>query len=188
MNAIQPPVLLLLLSQMAKKSRFLLSTQARRNPWIGGLLMVLVMASLARQTGAQVPSPPLFDSLTLSRKFRPDPQILRGISGGAVPASEIAGRKETNNGTCVGFVDGKPDHVLTLTGFFNYLSLKIESPADTTLVIRGPGGTWCNDDAPNNGKNPGIAGEWLAGTYEIWIGSYEQTKYHPYLIKITEVR
>ena len=46
------------------------------------------------------------------------------------------------NGSFVGFVDKEPDHVLTLTAFFNYLSIQVESTADTTLLIRGPGGSW----------------------------------------------
>jgi hypothetical protein len=48
--------------------------------------------------------------------------------------------------------------------------MRVESEADTTLVIQGPGGVWCNDD--NQGKNPAIAGDWLAGEYRVWIGSY----------------
>jgi hypothetical protein len=71
---------------------------------------------------------------------------IRGISGGSVAANSVAGRKETPTGPCVGFVDEPPDHTINLTSFFNYLSLVVESPQDTTLVISGPGGSWCNDD------------------------------------------
>lgn len=62
----------------------------------------------------------------------------------------------------------------------------MQSPKDTTIIVRGPGGIWCNDDF--KGKNPGIAGQWLPGTYSIWVGSYDQTKYHPYVLRITERR
>ena len=54
------------------------------------------------------------------------------------------------------------------------------------MIIKGPGGTWCNDDF--DGKDAGIVGEWLAGTYQIWVGSYEKGKYLPYTLKITEVK
>ncbi|WP_242072433.1 hypothetical protein [Microcoleus sp. FACHB-68] len=134
---------------------------------------------------AQPASVPLFETITLSPKFKPDPKAISGISGGSIPAEGIAGRKETANGPCVGFLDKEPDHVLTLTAFFNYLSIQVESTTDTTLLIRGPGGSWCNDDSPGRSKNPGIAGQWLEGTYQVWIGSYEPNKYHPYVIKIT---
>lgn len=133
------------------------------------------------------PSPPtIFEDVTLSPSFSPDPATVRGISGGPIAAGEMAGRTETLTGTCAGFIDEQPDHKMELTQFFNYLSLQVESSEDTTLVIRGPGGIWCNDDY--TGPNPGIAGQWLSGTYEIWIGSYAPDVYHPYVIRITGTR
>ncbi len=126
----------------------------------------------------------IFENVTLSPAFTPAPATVRGISGGEVPANELAGRAETITGACAGFIDQQPDHRMVLTQFFNYLSLQIQSTENTTLVIRGPGGTWCNDDY--SGKNPGMSGQWLSGTYEIWIGSFEQNTYHPYVIEMTE--
>lgn len=135
---------------------------------------------------AQPEPPPIFQSVTIGPKFSPDPLTVKGISGGSVPGKNIAGRAETANGPCVGFVDEKPDHTLVLTVFFNYLRLMVQSPQDTTIIVRGPGGSWCNDDF--EGKNPGIAGQWLAGTYKVWVGSYDKTKHHPYILRITTVR
>lgn len=131
------------------------------------------------------PSPLLtiFENVTLSPGFSPDPTTVHGISGGAVVASEMSARTETLTGACVGFIDEQPDHRMLLTEYFNYLSLQVESSEDTTLVVRGPGGTWCNDDYL--GPNPAIAGQWLSGTYEIWVGSYSPDAYHPYVIRIT---
>ncbi len=128
----------------------------------------------------------IFENVTIGPKFSPDPMIIKGISGGSIPVSDVAKLKETPTGPCVGFVDEQPDHTIELTAFFKYLSLVVESPQDTTIVISGPGGTWCNDDF--QGKNPGIAGQWLAGTYRVWVGSYDKNKYHPYVIKISEVQ
>jgi hypothetical protein len=62
----------------------------------------------------------------------------------------------------------------------------VQSPEDTTIIVRGPGGSWCNDDS--QGKNAGIAGEWLAGTYNVWVGSFDKTKSPPYILQITESR
>lgn len=128
---------------------------------------------------------PIFDNVTIRPKFSPDPLTIRGISGGPVSVRQIAGRAETPTGPCVGLADDQPDHTIVLTAFFNYLSLEVESPEDTTILIKGPGGSWCNDDL--DGKNPGIAGQWLAGTYRIWVGSYKKEKYHPYTIRISQV-
>lgn len=131
-------------------------------------------------------TPGIFDDVTISHPFSPDPLMVRGMSGGSVPASQVAGRTETPTGPCSGFVDAAPDHTLKLGTKFDYLKLVVQSPADTIMIIKGPGGTWCNDDL--DGKNPGIVGEWLRGTYQIWVGSYDKGKYLPYSLKITETK
>ncbi len=161
---------------------------------ISGLLSISAFALAAgavsdfSQLAAQPTPPFLFENITLSPNFNPDAIAIRGISGGTIWARELAARKETETGPCVGFADEQPDHVLTLTNFFNYLSLQVDSPADTTIIVRGPGGTWCNDDVINQGKNPGIFGQWQAGTYQIWVGSFNKNQYHPYRIKLSEVQ
>lgn len=148
------------------------------------LLAASIGASVPAQAQNIQPSPvTIFENVTLAPNFAPDPTTVRGISGGPLTAMDIAGRAETITGPCNGFVDEQPDHTIELTQFFNYLSLQIQSTDDTTLIVRGPGGTWCNDDY--FGKNPGIAGQWLSGTYQIWIGSYEENAYHPYVIRMT---
>ncbi len=146
----------------------------------GGLALTVLMQALPAQ------SQTIFENVTVGPKFSPDPMTIRGISGGSVPASTVAARKDTPTGPCVGFVDEPPDHTIVLTAFFNYLSLVVESPQDTTIVISGPGGTWCNDDY--QGKNPGIAGQWQAGTYRVWVGSYDKNNYHPYIIRMSKVQ
>lgn len=146
---------------------------------------VLVEPIAHAQTSQTATGSTIFENITLSPSFAPDPTTVRGISGGPKPATDLAGRAETATGACNGFVDEQPDHKMVLTEYFNFLSLQIQSTEDTTLVIRGPGGVWCNDDY--SGQNPGIAGQWLSGTYEIWIGSYAQDTYSPYVIRITGV-
>lgn len=150
------------------------------------LLAVAGWSGLARAQFNQFPGPPIFENAVLSLGFAPDPTVLRGISGGELPAREIAGQAETPTGACAGFVDRQPDHILTLTEFFDYLDLQVYSPEDTTLVVNGPGGTWCNDDIVQ--RNPGIAGQWLPGRYQVWIGSYRQHAYHPYILRLSQVR
>lgn len=125
----------------------------------------------------------IFENVTLSPNFSPDPTTVRGISGGPLLASDVSGREDTATGACVGYIDDQPDHRMVLTAPFNFLSLQIQSPENTTLVVRGPGGSWCNDDYVD--MNPGLAGQWLSGTYEIWVGSYSSDAYHPYIIRIS---
>lgn len=129
-------------------------------------------------------SPPLFEDIVLTPTLVSPNTTVRGISGGPLEARELSGRPETNTGPCLGFMDTEPDHQITLTEFFDYLSLEIQSPEDTTLLVRGPGGSWCSDDV--YGFNPAIAGQWFSGTYDVWVGSYRPRTYHPYVIRISE--
>ncbi|NEQ98418.1 MAG: hypothetical protein F6K30_17145 [Cyanothece sp. SIO2G6] len=129
---------------------------------------------------------PLFENVVLTPNGMANPTVVRGISGGPLTAGQVAGRAETATGICTGFVDREPDHQIELTAFFDYLSLQVESPADTVLVVRGPGGSWCNDDVI--GFNPGLVGEWFSGTYDVWVGSYNANTYHPYIIRLTDIQ
>ncbi|MDX2256473.1 MAG: hypothetical protein NW214_13245 [Pseudanabaenaceae cyanobacterium bins.39] len=126
----------------------------------------------------------LFEDITISPNFTPQVVELRGISGGNNETQSKSGRKVTETGECIGFVDAIADHKITLTKPFRYLKLQVKSSGDTIMLIKGPGGSWCNDDSSD--RNPIIAGDWLAGTYEIWIGSYEANSSFPYLLQITE--
>ena len=126
----------------------------------------------------------IFEDVVLTPNAMTNPTTLRGISGGPLTASRVAGRTDTATGICTGFVDRKPDHRIELTAFFDYLSLQVESPEDTVLVVRGPGGSWCNDDVV--GFNPGLAGEWFSGVYDVWVGSYNELTYHPYVIRLSD--
>lgn len=152
----------------------------------GIIIITCITAGFNTVANAQTASP-IFGDVTIQHPFSPDPLTVRGMSGGAISGDTIAGKKETPpTGPCKGFVDQDPDHTLKLTSKFDYLKLVVDSPADTTMIIKGPGGVWCNDDF--DGKNPGIVGEWLLGTYQIWIGSYKEKEYLPYTLKITEVK
>jgi len=142
--------------------------------------------STRRRSPAPLGGSTIFENLTLTPGADLRPKTLRGISGGPIPASDVAGRPETATGPCLGFVDTQPDHILTLTAPFEFLSLQVQSAEDTTLVVRGPGGSWCNDNYLS--LNPGIAGQWLPGRYEIWIGSHRNNGYFPYVIRVLQQR
>lgn len=129
---------------------------------------------------------PMFTDTKLGPRFIPDPTVLRGLSGGEVYTEAVAGRLKTETGSCVGFISDKPDHEVTLTSFFNYLNLQVASPGDTVLLVRGPGGTWCNDDRTLAG--PSIAGQWMPGDYQIWVGSINSEQYLPYELQFSEAR
>jgi hypothetical protein len=126
----------------------------------------------------------MFEDLAIAPNFTPKAIELRGISGGSVETQKTSGRKVTETGGCIGFVDAAPDHKITLAKPFRYLKLQVKSSGDTVLLLRGPGGSWCSDDVSD--RNPMISGDWLAGTYEVWVGSYEENSSFPYLLQVTE--
>ncbi len=148
------------------------------------ILSSICLLTTIETAKADQSTPPIFGDITIGNKFSPDPLTVRGMSGGSIPGERIAGRADTPTGPCTGYFDEKPGHTLNLTSKFDYLKLQVQSPQDTALIVRGPGGSWCNDDF--EGKNPGIVGEWLQGTYQIWVGSYKKDNYLPYTITITE--
>jgi hypothetical protein len=150
------------------------------------LLATVAVTSIVNTSVRAQEVPPIFGDVVIGKKFAPDPITVRGMSGGEIPGKQITNAPDTPTGACAGYYDEKPDHTIELKNRFEYLRLRVESPADTTLIVKGPGGTWCNDDL--DGKNPGIVGEWLPGTYNVWIGSYKQNSYIPYTLKITEVK
>jgi hypothetical protein len=123
--------------------------------------------------------------IALDRQLISNPFTVEGVGGGNVAASQIAKTQTTATGYCEGFVDRRPNHILTLNSFFEFLKIEVESIADTTILIQGPGGVWCNDDF--NNANPTIEGQWQPGTYKIWIGSYHQNIDRDYRIKITDL-
>ncbi|MBW4636394.1 MAG: hypothetical protein KME30_32310 [Iphinoe sp. HA4291-MV1] len=157
-----------------------------------GIKLSLIIAALAIASAmnatyhAEETPPPFFEDVIIGKKVSPDPYIVRGVSGGSIPGREIAGRRETPTGSCTGYFDEEPNHTIELTNKFDYLKLQVESPQDTTLIVSGPGGSWCNDDF--DGKNPGMIGEWLPGIYDVWIGSYRKDRYLPYTLRITEIK
>lgn len=146
-----------------------------------GMIILWTTGGFTQVANAQ-PVSQIFGDITIQYPFSPDPLTVRGMSGGSIPGSQIAGTETTPTGPCKGFMDKDPDHTLELLSKFEYLKLVVNSPADTTMIIKGPGGTWCNDDLDD--KNPGVVGEWLRGTYQIWIGSYKKDDSLPYTLKI----
>ncbi len=121
-------------------------------------------------------------NIILDGQINPDPIMIEGMSGGTLRGSEVVKTQETATGLCNGLVAQQPNHILILKTFFEFLKIEVASSTDTTILVAGPGGVWCNDDYDND--NPALEGQWQAGKYHIWVGSYEETP-QSYRIKIT---
>ncbi len=92
-----------------------------------------------------------------------------GVAGGNVRAVRFG---NTADGFCTGWIASSPSYELELDED-GELTIRVEAPSDTTLVILGPDGTRCNDDDGDD-QNPRISGEFVAGTYRIYVGSYDE--------------
>jgi len=64
-----------------------------------------------------------------------------------------------------------------------------EPDADVTLVVQKPDGSYlCNDDLDIGvSTDPLVEGAFPAGTYKIWIGSYESGANEAYKLGISEL-
>ena len=125
----------------------------------------------------------IVQNITIDRGVTRAPLLVDGVSSGSLAALEVARTEQTATGYCDGFVNRQPNHTLTLKKFFDFLKIEVDSSTDTTIVVQGPGGIWCNDDA--NHTNPVIEGQWQPGIYKIWIGSYEENVTNNYRLKIS---
>lgn len=139
-----------------------------------GLALVLVGSGCASiYTGG-----PHYGNFTLGAGFTPDPQAGYGIAGGTVAASA------QHHPHCAGFIAGRPDHQITVTSPL-HLRMYVVSPRDTTLVVSGPSGLFCDDDSAG-GLSPEVVARLEPGTYSVWVGGYAPGVQGEYRLMLTE--
>ena len=147
------------------------------------LYWVILLGTIFNFNSNLVLSQAASDKIMLDRHTVARPITIEGISEGAIAATEITQTENTATGYCDGYARRQPNHFLELTNFWEFLRLEVESQADTTILVKGPGGVWCNDDAGT--ANPMIEGQWQPGLYRVWIGSYQANSNNNYQLKIT---
>jgi hypothetical protein len=122
--------------------------------------------------------------VTLAAGFQPNPMVLKGTGGGDRPAADVVGTERTGTGPCLGYISTHPHEEMLFESHFTNLEMRVESDLDTTLIISGPDGVWCNDD--HGGPNPAIVGQWAPGNYRIWIGAYRAKEVPEYELLISD--
>jgi hypothetical protein len=100
----------------------------------------------------------------ISPRFTPDPQVYSGKAGGDLSLQAIATDKA--NGRCEGGAGSTPNFILTVQKDFGFLSLQASGDLIVSLLVKGPDGIYCR-----SGKSPELSGAWVAGKYEIWLGT-----------------
>jgi hypothetical protein len=137
---------------------------------------------VASQTSNQNSSPNS-SQILLSPRFSPDPQIYNGVSSGTTPLETFSNSQtRITPGRCPGYATAKPNYKIRLKESFGFLSLKVFSGGDITLLVEGPDGNYCK-----HASNPELSGAWPAGEYQIWVGSKsgDRTQYR---LSISETR
>jgi hypothetical protein len=138
----------------------------------GGVLAVTVWLCMPALVAAQD-----YRNFEIGAGFTPDPQTSSGTSGG--PAD--AGMFGTD---CKGSIDNVPDHQITVTSTVE-LKVFALSSVDTTLVVHGPAGTFCDDDS-HGGPNPEINARLTPGIYEVYVGNFNADDQARYTLTLTE--
>ena len=114
------------------------------------------------------PEEALYDNVSLVTGFNPDPYLVSILAGGDSAAAEELGAD------CVGNVTSmQPDVALNYTAGSSFgLYLYAEAAEDTTLIVLGPDGWYCDDDS-HGALNPGVTFDSpSSGDYLIWVGTY----------------
>ncbi len=138
--------------------------------------------AVALALGASLGATPARADISINSGF--GQTSISGTAGGGTSLRDVAGKDETATGSCLGFGKGEADQILRLNSGFRDLTVVVKSSMDTTIVVKGPGGTWCNDDF--QGKNPGLDGQWQAGEYKIWIGTQGRNQSVNYVLKVSQ--
>jgi hypothetical protein len=144
------------------------------------LPVLVFMASTAMAQPTARFAAPTLGVRTLAPGFLPDPMTVPGSARGTVDASTLSP-------SCAGFVAAAPDLALVLRGPEPWLRVYVQSPADTTLVVRRPDGTFhCDDDS--YGRHPSVEGAFAPGRYLVWVGTYHAGQTATYTLSVTELR
>lgn len=141
----------------------------------------LFVPALASAQALNVGQQPNYGTRVLTPGFMPDPMVINVTSGGTVSAANAG------LGACRGFVTSAPDFNLRMTSMDSFLRFYVEGAGqDTTLLINDPNGQWfCNDDA--FGNDPSIDFQNAsAGTYNVWVGSFDPNVRAQARLNITE--
>jgi len=144
-----------------------------------GLAAALVVLC-SQPTAAQDPNmPPTHGRVFLSEGFMPDPYDVSLIAGGPIV---------TTLGGVRAHVARAPDFRVNYMAGRSVLTFYATSPADTTLLINLPDGTWIADHNSGGTLNPMIRlPHPRSGQYDIWVGTVSPET-APAVLHITELR
>lgn len=156
----------------------LISQLRRPALWLSGLVMLAGVAPVLAQSAN-------YDSVAISGN-PPAAASVTGRTAGSYALSNIVG-SDTSGNLCTGFADTNPDHILTLESDVSTLTITVDSGQDTTLLIQGPTDNTvrCGQDTSRSDLDAQVTAQgWSAGTYRVWVGSFNQGERFSYTLKV----
>ena len=128
-----------------------------------------------------------FEERLLQPGFSTEAGVLNGHTGGSYSLAAISNR-DVEGVACLGYGDSRPDHIVTLESDFAQLAFQVDSKGkDTALLIQGPGGVRCGEDASAINFDDRIEIENAKrGRYSVWVGTMEPRSRENYRLLVTE--
>ncbi|MBD2777997.1 hypothetical protein [Iningainema tapete] len=149
-----------------------------------GLLLAIINAIIPIPVIADTASN--FGKISLAPGFSVNNGTVGGYTGGSYSLSAISNRDRDRN-ACIGFASPKPDHILVLEKDLPRLKIQVDSGGkDTTLLVKGPDEILCGDDTGRNKDASIEQSKWKAGTYSIWVGTFNSGTKLNYTLSIQE--
>ncbi|NYZ61406.1 hypothetical protein [Luteimonas deserti] len=135
-----------------------------------GLCAALVLVGGSMPAGAQSGG-----RFVLGAGFTPDPQTAQGRTGGDTQASRFGPQ-------CTGVVASTPHHTIRVTSALD-LQLALDSTTDSTLVVVGPAGVFCDDDSGGQ-LDARVQARLTPGDYAVYVGHIDTPG--SYTLSLTE--
>ena len=150
-----------------------------------GLALAASVATALLATVAQAQNwrlSPSYGSVTLNAGFLPDPRSRTVRAGGD---HRFSGSSGCPGG---GWFANAPDFRLHYRAGGYPLTIFVNAPGDTMLLVNDPAGQWfCNDDS--DGLDPAIRfPSPRSGQYDIWMGTYNRSRVPNARLYVTELR
>jgi len=113
--------------------------------------------------------------------------VVQGTTSGSNSLTQLAARDRRRK-LCLGYANAEPNHILVLTEDQPRLQVAVDSKGgDTTLLIQGPKGIDCNDNARRGDRDAAVIdSDWPAGRYQIWVGSFNPSDELNYTLRVSE--
>jgi hypothetical protein len=111
-------------------------------------------------------------SIQITYNPKAPPVVLNGKSGGSTSSN-------------CGNIPSKPSQVIEVKESLPRLRLTVESTGKPTLLVNGPGGSFCVMSDNYSGTKPEMSGYWQPGIYLVYIGESSPTQ-HNYKLSISQ--